>query len=80
VIVELYWVCYPECGIRIETVPQLPGKSPFSKDFEDAAGLACESASVRQMARQFRLAACTVRAIDSGQAPAYAGAEPHCWA
>jgi transposase len=64
VIVELYRVCCPECGIRIEKVPQLPGKSPCSKDFEDAVGLACESASVRQVARQFRLAASTVRAMD----------------
>ena len=39
-------------------------KAPFSKDFEDAVGLACESASVRQVARQFGLAASTVRAID----------------
>jgi transposase len=64
VIIELYRVCCPECGVRIERVPQLPSKAPFSKDFEDAVGLACESASVRQVARQFGLAASTVRAID----------------
>src|SRR5260370_24494006 len=52
------------CGIRVEKVPQLPSKAPFSKRFEDAVGQACESASVRQVARQFRLAASTVRAID----------------
>jgi len=39
-------------------------QSALSKDFEDAVGLACESASVRQVARQFGLAASTVRAID----------------
>ena len=55
VIIELYRVCCPECGVKIEKVPQLPGKAPFSKDFEDAVGLACESASVRQVARQFGL-------------------------
>jgi hypothetical protein len=54
----------PQCGLKVEQVPQLPGKAPFSKDFEDAVGLACESASARQVARQFRLAASTVRAID----------------
>jgi transposase len=43
---------------------KLPSKAPFSKRFEEAVGLACESASVRQVARQFRLAASTVRAID----------------
>ena len=64
VIIELNRVCCPECGVRIEKVPQLPGKAPFSKDFEDAVGLACESASVRQVARQFGLVASTVRAID----------------
>ena len=49
---------------KVEQVPQLPGKAPFSKDFEDAVGLACESASGRQVARQFQLSASTVRAID----------------
>jgi transposase len=61
---KVYRVCCPECGVRVEKVPQLPSKAPFSKDFEDAVGLACESASVRQVARQFGLAASTVRAID----------------
>jgi transposase len=64
VIIELYRVRCPQCGVRIEKVLQLPSKAPFSKDFEDAVGLACESASVRQVARQFGLAASTVRAID----------------
>jgi len=64
VIIELYRVCCPQCGVRIEKVPQLPSKAPFSKDFEDAVGLACESASARQVARQFGLVASTVRAID----------------
>jgi hypothetical protein len=45
-------------------VPQLPSKAPFSKRFEEAVGQACESASVRQVARQFGLPASTVRAID----------------
>ena len=47
-----------------EQVPQLPTKAPFSKDFEDAVGLACDAAAARQVARQFGLAASTVRAID----------------
>ncbi len=64
VIIELYRVSCPQCGVRVEKVLQLPSKAPFSKDFEDAVGLACESASVRQVARQFGLAASTVRAID----------------
>lgn len=64
VIVEYYRVKCPRCGLKVEQVPQLPSKAPFSKDFEDAVGLACESAAARQVGRQFGLAASTVRAID----------------
>ena len=64
VVVEFYRVRCPQCGLKVEQVPQLPGKAPFSRDFEDAVGLACESAAARQVARQFRLPASTVRAID----------------
>ena len=64
VIIEVYRVCCPQCGVKVEKVPQLPSKAPFSKRFEEAVGLACESASARQVARQFGLAASTVRAID----------------
>jgi transposase len=42
----------------------LPSKAPFSKRFEVAVGLACESAAVRRVARQFGLVPSTVRAID----------------
>src|SRR5262249_42850987 len=42
----------------------LPSKAPFSKRFEEAVGLACESAAVRRVARQFELSPSTVRAID----------------
>ncbi len=64
VVIELYRVRCPDCGVKTERVPQLPSKAPFSKRFEDAVGLACESAAARQVARQFRLWASTVRAID----------------
>ena len=64
VVVELYRVRCPDCGVKTEKVPQLPSKAPFSKRFEDAVGLACESAAVRRVARQFGLARSTVRAID----------------
>lgn len=64
VVVELYRVRCPDCGIKTEKVPQLPSKAPFSKRFEEAVGLACESAAVRRVARQFGLAASTVRSID----------------
>jgi transposase len=60
----VYRVHCPDCGVKREKVPLLPGKAPFSERFEDAVGLACEMASARQVARQFRLAASTVRAID----------------
>lgn len=64
VVVEFYRVRCPNCGLKVETVPQLPSKAPFSKDLEDAVGLACESVAARQVARQFGLAAATVRSID----------------
>jgi transposase len=64
VVIELYRVRCPDCGPKIEKVEQLPGKAPFSKRFEDAVGQACEGASARQVARQFRMAESTVRAID----------------
>lgn len=62
--IEVYRVKCPGCGVRIERVPLLPSKAPFSKRFEDAVGEACESASARQIARRFGLAESTVRAID----------------
>lgn len=64
VVVELYRVRCPDCGVKTEKVPQLPSKAPFSKRFEEAVGLACESAAVRRVARQFGLVPSTVRAID----------------
>jgi transposase len=64
VVVELYRVRCPDCGVKREKVPQLPSKAPFSKRFEDAVGLACESAAVRRVARQFGLVSSRVRAID----------------
>lgn len=64
VVIELYRVRCPDCGLKIEKVDQLPSKAPFSKRFEDAVGEACESASARRVAKQFGLAQSTVRAID----------------
>ena len=62
--IEVYRVKCPDCGVKVEKVPLLPSKAPFSKRFEDAVGQACESASARQVARRFALPASTVRAID----------------
>jgi transposase len=64
VVIELYRVHCPDCGVKVEKVPLLPGKAPFSKRFEDAVGQACESSAASRVARQFGLAASTVRAID----------------
>jgi len=64
VAVELYRLRCPDCGVKTEKVPQLPSKAPFSKRFEDAVGEACESAAARRVAKQFGLAASTVRSID----------------
>ena len=47
VVIELYRVRCPECGIKAEKVPLLPSKAPFSQRFEEAVGQACESAALR---------------------------------
>jgi transposase len=64
VIIELYRVKCPDCGLKAEKVMQLPSKAPFSKRFEDAVGQACENAAARRVAKQFGLAESTVRGID----------------
>jgi hypothetical protein len=60
----VYRVKCPDCGVKVEKVPLLPRKAPFSKRFEDAVGQACESAAARQVARRFGLSESAVRAID----------------
>jgi transposase len=62
--IEVYRVKCPDCGVKVEKVPLLPSKAPFSQRFEDAVGQACESASARQVARRFGLPESTARAID----------------
>jgi len=64
VVIELYRVRCPDCGLKTEKVDHLPSKAPFSKRFEEAVGEACESASARRVAKRFGLAESTVRAID----------------
>jgi transposase len=64
VVIELCRVRCPDCGIKTERVEQLPSKALFSKRLEEIVGQACESAAARQVARRFRLAESTVRAID----------------
>jgi len=64
VYIEVYRVKCPDCGVKVEKVPLLPSKAPFSKRFEDAVGQACESASARQVARRFAMPESTVRAMD----------------
>ena len=39
VVVDLYRVRCPDCGVKTEKVPQLPSKAPFSTRFEEAVGL-----------------------------------------
>ncbi len=64
VVVELYRVRCPGCGVRTEKVPLLPSNAPFSKRFEDAVGQASESAAASRAAMQFGPSASTVRAVD----------------
>ena len=62
--IEVYRVKCPDCGVKVEKVPLLPGKAPFSERFEDAVGVACQSAAIRQVARQHGLSKSTVRVMD----------------
>ena len=64
VVVELYRVDCPNCGVKSEKAPQLPSKSPYRRRFEDGVGQACEGAPARQVARRMDLAESTVRGID----------------
>src|SRR5260370_19086774 len=47
VVIELYRVRCPDCGLKTEKVPHLPSKAPFSKRFEEAVGVGCEREAVR---------------------------------
>ena len=38
-VIELYRVACPDCGLKTEKVDSLPSKAPFSKRFEDAVGM-----------------------------------------
>ena len=67
--IEVYRVQCPDCGVKVEKVPLLPSKAPFSQRFEDAVGQACESASARQVARRFGLPEST-----AGHRPPLSGA------
>jgi transposase len=73
VVLELYRVRCPDCGVKAEKVEQLPSKAPFSKRFEEAVGRACESAAARQVAQRMGLAGSTVRAIDLRYLERWAG-------
>jgi len=64
VVVTVYRVNCPDCGVKTEKIGQIPSKSPFSFRFEEGVGQACESAPVRQVARKLGLSPSTVRAID----------------
>jgi transposase len=64
VVVELYRVRCPDCGVKVEKTPQLPSKAPFSLRFEEEVGRACEGAAAAHVARRLGMAASTVRAID----------------
>jgi len=64
VVVEVYRVRCPDCGVKVEKIRQLSSKAPFSRRFEEAVGEDCQSAAARQVARRMALAESTVRAID----------------
>jgi transposase len=64
VVVELYRLRCPDCGVKTEQMPQVPSKAPYTKRFEEAVGQACESAAAAQVARRMGLPESTVRGMD----------------
>ena len=56
-VIELYRVRCPDCGIKAEKIEQV-------QRFEEIVGQACGSAAARQVARRFGLAESTVGALD----------------
>lgn len=64
VVIDLYQVRCPDCGLKIEKVDRLPSKEPFSRRFKRPWARACESASARRAAKQVGLPQSTVRAVD----------------
>ena len=50
VVIEVYRVCCPECGVRVEKVPQLPSKAPFSQ--RDRVAVAITAAKADTCAEQ----------------------------
>jgi transposase len=64
VVVELYRLRCPDCGVKTEQMPQLPSKAPYTKRFEDSVGQACESAAAARVARRMGLPESMVRDID----------------
>ena len=70
VVIELYRVDCPDCGVKTEKIEALPSNAPFSQRFEDAVGQACESAPVRRVAA----AVCSAREHGAGPRSALSGA------
>lgn len=64
VVLTVYRVNCPQCGVKNEKIEQLPGKAPFSLRFEEEVGMACENTPIRQVARRLGLSESTVRGID----------------
>src|SRR5262249_9106332 len=64
VYIEVYRVKCPDCGVKVEKVPLLPSKAPFSRRFEEGVGQACERAWGRKGARRCARAKSTGRAMD----------------
>jgi hypothetical protein len=48
VVIEVYRLRCPDCGVKTEKVAQLPSEAPFSKRFEDAVGKPARAARPRR--------------------------------
>ena len=63
-MVEMHRVHCRTCGVKVERIPFLEGKHPYTSRFATAVARDCEDAPVSRVARKWSLSAQTVRRID----------------
>ena len=75
-VVPVYRVACPRCGVRTERVPFLAGKAPRTARLEAAVAQDCAAAPVRRVAAKWGLAPATVRRIDKRTLQQWAAGRP----
>ena len=80
VVIELYRVRCPRCGVRAEKVPLLPSKAPFSKRFEERWGKPVRARRCDEWLGSllWRRARCARSICGISSAGPRGDADPHC--